>query len=1165
MSGEIASLAQQLGAAVELTMNPAIPMEQRHQAFNQLEEFKENSPYGSQCGFYLVASSESPVVRHFGLKILEDVVKARWNTMVGEEKVFIKDSLMKLMSNGTGHLTVEHLFIKDALARIVVELVKREWPQQWPTLLQELDTLCRQGETQTELVMFVLLRLVEDVALLQTLEQTQRRKEIYSELTANMEHIFAFLLGLLEKHYGAYKTSGNDEHCRVSMAIVNTFTALVEWVNIQHVMANEKYLLRCLSHLLSDPRLQLAAAECLLGIVSWKAGKMTERAQLLCLFDTDMMVPLFAATENAEKHKLDCDHYNFLKKMIEILTGLGEQVCALWTKESPRSPLPNLTTYLDALLSFTRHPSQSVNHFANELWAKFFRHADISQDPTFLSYQPKWVEVALRKVVKVGYPERDDNPACAYSQLDFDNDEEFLAFFLKYRLCILENIRVIASAQPLLLLTLLDQWLRATLSQEPTNMVDLEAISTLLDSTFSRLVTVEQVQPVSHLAVPLLQLLLSHPTKSPTILSELLSCISALFSVVLLAPDALNPILSRIFTPLSTPSEVPNHSKEVRTLRRHSCSLLVKLGTKFPAILLPSFTFLQGEISRLNTAGLLSKMEHCTLTEALVIISNKLGNHDRQAMFLGELLAPVIAQMRSLEAVYRDPVLLMNFVGLTSAPVDSDKKTEASDQFGQNRSSIMMVINMVLAVARRAEAPQDMSLAQSGGFTVPLGGQLVVRNPGGAHVCSILRNILLLAHTLNKMFNPEMKGKLNPGFVKAFDLLEVDRNNMLGLPGSRSAKNEVVYQVAKLPEPVTRMQNFVTELFENVHHLLSHYCTNIGSEFYHQPNLASDLAQSVFANLPGLPDFRLRAMNRTFFKSLITKCPVPCFTSVILPVLRQFSPFMLLHMKERWNYLKKVRENPSFDEDNTDSQEVLDDVIIRVMAREYMDTVKAILISGKHSDINSENSNTVDGPALLGVLGEQALADGTLSTCMVGTCLAALSWPDSPASSKACNLVELILPRLIEQGSLGQEDANSLMMTVLKAFQDMGHHEANNIALTHLALACYESLRPRFVGIRDVFSQVPNCQPEDLQKFDARIVAGFNPAMKGGDKAKKDMFKKMIASLIGKETAKLHQKEIVIKNLPNHLLPQKVKAKTPSLDEQTRNGEDTGLASLFGQ
>ena len=99
------------------------------------------------------------MVRHFGLKILEDVVKARWNSMVPEEKVFIKENLMKLMESGTGHITAEHLYIKDAVARVVVELIKREWPQQWPSLLQELDTLCGHGETQTELVMFVLLRL----------------------------------------------------------------------------------------------------------------------------------------------------------------------------------------------------------------------------------------------------------------------------------------------------------------------------------------------------------------------------------------------------------------------------------------------------------------------------------------------------------------------------------------------------------------------------------------------------------------------------------------------------------------------------------------------------------------------------------------------------------------------------------------------------------------------------------------------------------------------------------------------------------------------------------------------------------------------------------------------------------------------------------------------
>ena len=44
-------------------------------------------------------------------------------------------------------------------------------------------------------------------------------------------------------------------------------------------MANDRYLVRCLCHLLSDDRLRENAAECLLAIVSWKAGKAADRAQ----------------------------------------------------------------------------------------------------------------------------------------------------------------------------------------------------------------------------------------------------------------------------------------------------------------------------------------------------------------------------------------------------------------------------------------------------------------------------------------------------------------------------------------------------------------------------------------------------------------------------------------------------------------------------------------------------------------------------------------------------------------------------------------------------------------------------------------------------------------------------------------------------------------------
>ena len=72
---------------------------------------------------------------------------------------------MKLLSEGMNINAPSHM--KDALSRIVVEMVKREWPQQWPGLMSELSQISSLGESQTELVLLVFLRLVEDVHTLQ--------------------------------------------------------------------------------------------------------------------------------------------------------------------------------------------------------------------------------------------------------------------------------------------------------------------------------------------------------------------------------------------------------------------------------------------------------------------------------------------------------------------------------------------------------------------------------------------------------------------------------------------------------------------------------------------------------------------------------------------------------------------------------------------------------------------------------------------------------------------------------------------------------------------------------------------------------------------------------------------------------------------------------------
>ena len=65
----------------------------------------------------------------------------------------------------------------------------------------------------------------------------------------------------------------------------------------------------------------------------------------------------------------------------QILAELGGQLCYVWVTDAgskgPSSPWngrpANLDVYLNAMLAFAGHPSQSVNMTANELWNKFFR------------------------------------------------------------------------------------------------------------------------------------------------------------------------------------------------------------------------------------------------------------------------------------------------------------------------------------------------------------------------------------------------------------------------------------------------------------------------------------------------------------------------------------------------------------------------------------------------------------------------------------------------------------------------------------------------------------------------------------------------------------------------------------------------------------------------
>lgn len=89
-------------------------------------------------------------------------------------------------------------YLYESLSRCVVEVVKHEWPQQWPSFIPEMGELCGSGKPcQIEIVMRILRRLAEDVIEL-NLVQASRRKDIQQELNTSLHEVMPFLIRSLE-------------------------------------------------------------------------------------------------------------------------------------------------------------------------------------------------------------------------------------------------------------------------------------------------------------------------------------------------------------------------------------------------------------------------------------------------------------------------------------------------------------------------------------------------------------------------------------------------------------------------------------------------------------------------------------------------------------------------------------------------------------------------------------------------------------------------------------------------------------------------------------------------------------------------------------------------------------------------------------------------------
>lgn len=355
--------------------------------------------------------------------------------------------------------------------------------------------------------------------------------------------------------------------------------------------------------------------------------------------------------------------------------------------------------------------------------------------------------------------------------------------------------------------------------------------------------------------------------------------------VAMTGVSLLPRVLEKIFAALVTQVNIPSQAVAIKNLRRHSASLMVKLGIKYPLLLLPVFDQINSSVKNLfRQPNQLRKMEKIMLEEALLVISNHFCDYERQTNFVAEILHESQIKWNSLATVIKTGCDFVHFAGLDKEPMNEDPFMEA-------RQDLLHAVNSVLGVIRRCSWPDDPDRASRGGFVVGLteSGNPICRNPATAHVVPLLPHILSLLRVLNECFSPESLVMLSNGYRNVHEMVEHEKKALMGV--TLMLVDPMDPELKKAGTPLEKMQNHLTILYESCYHMMGASGPSLGRDLYQLPGIANALIGSVFSCLDKIPDYRLRPIIRVFLKPFVYSCPPAFYDDVMLPIFAHLAPF----------------------------------------------------------------------------------------------------------------------------------------------------------------------------------------------------------------------------------------------------------------------------------
>ncbi|BGP74319.1 Karyopherin transporter [Rhodotorula toruloides] len=326
---------------------------QQQQASTVLAQFQEN-PEAWQRVPAILETSSNTQTKYIALQILDRLIKTRWKVLPEEQRSGIRNFVVQVIvktSSDEATLKREKSFL-NKLNLILVQILKQEWPHNWPTFIPEIVTSSQANLSICENNM-VILRLLSEEIFEFSAEQmtTAKTKAMKAQICQEFAEVFSLCVEVLEK-------ADKPSLIKVTLEAMLRF---LNWIPLGYIFETP---------FLEVPEFRNVTLKCLSEIGGLQIGA-EYNSKFIILFNMVMtsvnkMIPPSTDIAGAYENSSDADQELVLNLAIFLTNFLSAHVTILETP-SHRDVLLNAHLYL---IKISQVEEREIFKICLEYWAK---------------------------------------------------------------------------------------------------------------------------------------------------------------------------------------------------------------------------------------------------------------------------------------------------------------------------------------------------------------------------------------------------------------------------------------------------------------------------------------------------------------------------------------------------------------------------------------------------------------------------------------------------------------------------------------------------------------------------------------------------------------------------------------------------------------------------